>query len=126
MECIVNAASSPASRAADSLRGYGERHKRVFVMPPRPITSIQPNVTVEFDTAKLATVAHLTTMPMTVIATWSAIDGIIAKMLANLIKSDLTIAAAMFQAIKSQDGQRQAVLAAAEKALNLRCRGRMF
>jgi hypothetical protein len=50
---------------------------------------------------------------MTVIAIWVRIDGIIAQMLSKLVKSDLAVAVAMFHAIKSQDGQRQAVSAAA-------------
>jgi hypothetical protein len=54
---------------------------------------------------------------MTVIAISSRIDAIIAKMLTNLMHSNFSIVVAMFQAIRSQDGQRQAVRAAAAKAL---------
>ena len=72
---------------------------------------------VDFDPVKLSTVPHLTVLPMTVIAIWATIDGIIAKMLSNLMNSDFAIGVAMFHAIRSQDGQRQAVRAAAEKAL---------
>jgi hypothetical protein len=86
-------------------------------MAPQPITRIRPNITVDFDPVRLADFPNLTALPMTVIAIWATIDGIIAKMLSHLIQSDLAIAVAMFHAIKSQDGQRQAVLAAAEKAL---------
>jgi len=89
----------------------------LLVMPPQPITRIQPDVTVDFDPVKLAGIPELTALPMTVIAIWATIDGILAKMLSHLIKSDLGTAVAMFHAIKSQDGQRQAILAAAGKTL---------
>src|SRR5215216_5295394 len=86
-------------------------------MPPQPINRVRPNPMVDFDPVKLSTVPHLTVLPMTVIAIWATIDGIIAKMLSNLMNSDFAIGVAMFHAIRSQDGQRQAVRAAAEKAL---------
>lgn len=86
-------------------------------MPPQPISRITPNPSVDFDPAKLSSVPHLAVLPMTVIAIWGTIDGIIAKMLSYIMKSDLGVAIAMFHALKSQDSQRAAVLGAAEKAL---------
>jgi hypothetical protein len=58
---------------------------------------------VDFDPAKLATVPHLTALPMTVIAIWGTIDGILAKMISHLMKSDLETAVAMFHALQSQE-----------------------
>jgi hypothetical protein len=73
-------------------------------MSPQPINRIKPNVVIDFDPAKLASVPHLTALPMTVIAIWSRIDAIIAKTLTNLMHSDFSIVVAMFQAIRNQDG----------------------
>ncbi len=86
-------------------------------MSPQPVNRIRPDTKVDFDPSKLANKPHLIALPMTVIATWATIDSIIAELLAYLIKSDLAVAVAMFHAIKNQDAQRQAVLAAAEKTL---------
>jgi hypothetical protein len=86
-------------------------------MPPQPITRIRTNVAIDFDPVKLATVPHLTTLPMTVMAIWSAIDSILAEMLSYMMKSDFGTAVAMFHALKSQESQRAAILGAAEYAL---------
>jgi hypothetical protein len=88
-------------------------------MPPQPLGRITPNQAVDFDPAKLATVPQLTALPMTVIAIWGTIDGILAKMLAHMMSSDLAVGVAIFHAIKSQDAQRAAILGAAEKSLCL-------
>jgi hypothetical protein len=87
-------------------------------MPPQPITRIISNPTVDFDPAKLATVPHLTALPMAVIAIWGAIDGNLAKMLSHIVGSDFAIVVAMLHALKSQDSQRSAIFGAAEKALH--------
>jgi hypothetical protein len=60
-------------------------------MPPQPITRITPNPAVDFDPAKLASIPHLTALPMTVIAIWGAIDGNLAKMLSHIVESDFGI-----------------------------------
>jgi len=87
-------------------------------MAPQPINRVVPNVEVDFNPTALVTVPHITALPMTTIATWATIDNVIAKMLSHLMRSgDFAIGVAMFHAIKSPDGQRQAVLAAAEMAL---------
>lgn len=85
---------------------------------PQPINRIRSNPIIDFDPVKLQTVPHLTALPMTVIAIWASIDGILGKMLSNLIKtSDLGAAVSMFHAIKNQDTQREAIKAAAKKTL---------
>ncbi len=85
---------------------------------PQPINRIRSNPMIDFDPVKLQTVPHLTALPMTVIAIWASIDGILGKMLSNLIKtSDLGAAVSMFHAIKNQDAQREAIKAAAKKTL---------
>jgi hypothetical protein len=73
---------------------------------------------IDFDPVKLASVPHLSILPMTVIAIWGAIDGTLAKMLSHMMTSDFGIAVAMFQALKSQESQRAAISGAAEKALS--------
>jgi hypothetical protein len=105
-------------------------------MPPQPITRIIPNPTVDFDPSKLATIPHLTALPMAVIAIWGAIDGNLAKMLSHILSnaektadandcrrdnpaSDFAIVVAMLHALKSQEAQHSAILGAAEKALSL-------
>ena len=60
-------------------------------MPPQPITKITPNPAVDFDPATLASIPHLTALPMTVIAIWGAIDGNLAKMLSHIVESDLVL-----------------------------------
>jgi hypothetical protein len=88
-----------------------------LAMPPQPITRIISNPTVDFDPAKLATVPHLTALPMAVIAIWGAIDGNLAKMLSHIVGSDFAIVVAMLHALRNQDSQRSAIFGAAEKAL---------
>jgi hypothetical protein len=87
-------------------------------MPPQPITRVRSKVKIDFNPVKLGEVPHLTALPMTVISIWATIDSVIAQMLAGLMQSDFAVGVAMFHAIKSQDGQRPAVLAAAEQALH--------
>ena len=74
-------------------------------MPPQ---MIKPNPEVDFDPAKLASVPHLTALPMSVIA---------AKMLSHIVKSDFAVVVAMLHALKSQEAQHSAILGAAEKGL---------
>jgi len=88
-------------------------------MAPQPLNRITPNCAVNFDPRKLLNSPHITVYPMTVIATWAFIDDILARLLSQMMKSDLSIGLAMFQALKSQESQRSAVLGAAEKALPL-------
>jgi hypothetical protein len=104
-------------------RSLGEIPNSAFLrdfsaMSPQPINRIRSNPMIDFDPVKLQTVPHLTALPMTVIAIWASIDGIIGKMLSNLIEThDLGAAVSMFHAIKNQDVQRDAIKAAAEKSL---------
>jgi hypothetical protein len=86
-------------------------------MPPQPLSRVAPKAKVSFDPAELWKVRHLTALPMMTIAYWSKVDLILAAMLSHLLKSDLSIGIAMFQALKSQDSQRAAIVGAAEKAL---------
>ena len=67
-----------------------------LAMPPQPITRIIPNHAVDFDPVKLASVPHLTALPMAVIAIWGAIDGHLAKMLSRIVDSDFAIVVAIF------------------------------
>jgi hypothetical protein len=87
-------------------------------MPPQPLSKIKSDASVILGPEALSGYPHLASFVMQVIAIWAHIEGNLASMLTNCLRSDIATGAAMYQALISADAKRAALNAVAQSYLS--------
>jgi hypothetical protein len=84
---------------------------------PHPLSRVKPNAEIEVGVNALAQRPQFVPQIMRVIAYWAHIDGDMATIFSNFLRTDIEVGTAVYQAFNGAEARRVAMFAAAEKAL---------
>ena len=84
---------------------------------PQPLSRVKPNIQIHVSAAATQMVPQFNQAIIKVIAHWSHIDGNWASIFSSLLKSDIAVGTAVYQAFNGLELRKLALMAAAEKSL---------
>jgi len=84
---------------------------------PHPLSKVRANATVNVTPSALDRAPQFALPIMHVVARWAHIDGDLATIFSHMLKVDIAVGAAVYQAFHGTEARRVALFAAAQKAL---------
>jgi hypothetical protein len=84
---------------------------------PQPLSRVVPNADLNIGAGALSRVPQFSSLIMTVIANLAHLDGDWGTIFSRLLKSDIAVGTAVYQAFNGLEARRIALFAAADKAL---------
>jgi len=85
---------------------------------PQPLSKVHPKATVILGYAEEIFNPEFTTSIFQVVNTWAVCEHILSHLISRFVKGDFEIVTAMFHALSSSEARRDALFAAAQKALS--------